>query len=90
MNTQRCKRFPNGIEFVSHRGGTVGTVLSLPVPAGLSQSSSDKSPCSANQSWASASHDGAADEIRTKLARENVLISVVPPSPRPYPPFPPK
>ncbi|KAI4827122.1 hypothetical protein KUCAC02_030544 [Chaenocephalus aceratus] len=32
------------------KGGTVGTVLSLPVPAGLSQSSSDKILSSANQS----------------------------------------
>lgn len=50
---------------LSHRGGTVGTMLSLPVPAGLSQSPSDKNHISTNQSWSSSLHGGTGDAIRT-------------------------
>ncbi|GAA6099957.1 uncharacterized [Tachysurus ichikawai] len=45
-------------------GGTVGTALSLPVPAGLSQSPSDKQQCSANHH---ACNDGRSAGYPTPL-----------------------
>lgn len=50
--------------FLTDTGGTVGTTLSLPVPARPSQSPSDKSPGSANGSRTPASHDQDVDVIR--------------------------
>lgn len=49
---------------LTNTGRTVGTTLSLPVPAGPSQSPSDKSLGSAYESRTSASHDQDVDVIR--------------------------